>query len=145
MPEIVVMNPAPRRRRRNSAKRRSPAQRAATARMLAANRRHNPAKRRRSRVRHAIHAVAGAVRRRVRRYARRSNPAVRHYRRTHGLTQDDLAILLGSGGRSYISMLESGDRVPHIRDAVLLSWLFDASPETLFPAVYLTIHEHFGV
>lgn len=71
------------------------------------------------------------------------HPLVRHYRRTHGLTQDDLAILLGSGGRSYISMLESGDRVPHIRDAVLLSWLFDASPETLFPAVYLTIREHF--
>ena len=70
-------------------------------------------------------------------------PLVRQFRRTYGLTQDDLAILLGSGGRSYISMLESGDRVPHIRDAVLLSWLFDASPETLFPAVYLTIHEHF--
>ena len=70
-------------------------------------------------------------------------PLVRQFRRTYGLTQDDLAILLGSGGRSYISMLESGDRVPHIRDAVLLSWLFDASPETLFPAVYLTILEHF--
>jgi DNA-binding XRE family transcriptional regulator len=71
------------------------------------------------------------------------HPAVRHFRRTHGLTQDDLAILLGSGGRSYISMLESGDRVPHIRDAVLLSWLFDAPMEALFPAVYLTTHEHF--
>lgn len=70
-------------------------------------------------------------------------PLVRQFRRTHGLTQDDLAILLGSGGRSYISMLESGDRVPHIRDAVLLSWLFDASQETLFPAVYLTIRGHF--
>jgi transcriptional regulator with XRE-family HTH domain len=71
------------------------------------------------------------------------HPLVRHYRRTQGLTQDDLAILLGSGGRSYISMLESGDRVPHIRDAMLLSWLFDAPPETLFPAVYLTTREHF--
>jgi len=70
-------------------------------------------------------------------------PLVRQYRRTYGLTQDDLAALLGSGGRSYISMLESGDRVPHIRDAVLLSWLFDAPPEVLFPAVYQTIHGHF--
>jgi DNA-binding XRE family transcriptional regulator len=68
---------------------------------------------------------------------------VSQYRRSHGLTQDDLAILLGSSGHSYISMLESGDRVPHIRDAVLLAWLFDVQPETLFPAVYLTIHEHF--
>jgi hypothetical protein len=54
-----------------------------------------------------------------------------------------MAILLGSGGHSYISMLESGERVPHIRDAVLLSWLFDAPMEALFPAVYISTREHF--
>ena len=57
-------------------------------------------------------------------------------RRSAGLTQDDLARILGVGGRSYIAMLESGDRVPHVRDTVLLSMLFGTKEETLFPHIY---------
>lgn len=72
-----------------------------------------------------------------------SKPSVRALRRTHGLTQDDLAALLGSNSRSYVSMLESGDRVPHIRDAVLLAWLFDVQPADLFSGLYLSIREQF--
>lgn len=72
-----------------------------------------------------------------------SKPTVRALRRTHGLTQDDLAALLGSNSRSYISMLESGDRVPHIRDAVLLAWLFNTEPADLFSGLYLSIRQQF--
>ena len=68
---------------------------------------------------------------------------LRQMRRSHGLTQDDLASVLGTGGRSYISMLESGDRIPHVRDAFLLSMLFGASVEELFPSLYSTIKGHF--
>jgi transcriptional regulator with XRE-family HTH domain len=64
-------------------------------------------------------------------------------RRSAGLTQDDVARILGVGGRSYVAMLESGDRVPHVRDAVLLSMLFGTESETLFPHLYLTTKDLF--
>lgn len=54
-----------------------------------------------------------------------------------------MATLLGSRCRRQIAMLESGVRVPHIREVVLLSWLFETPAETLFPGVYLTTREHF--
>ncbi|MBK6299263.1 MAG: helix-turn-helix transcriptional regulator [Sphingomonadales bacterium] len=71
------------------------------------------------------------------------HPTVRQLRRRYGLTQDDVATLLGSRCRKSIAKLESGDRVPHMGEAVLLSWLFETPPETLFPGVYLTTREHF--
>lgn len=81
MPELLVINPVKRRRAKNPSKaRRSPAQRAATARMLAANRRANPAKRRRARRRNPVATVAG-VRSAARRNIVRRNPARRHSRR----------------------------------------------------------------
>ena len=63
---------------------------------------------------------------------------LRHLRRSAGLTQDDVARILGVGGRSYVAMLESGDRVPHVRDTVLLSMLFGTDEKTVFPHLYLT-------
>ncbi len=85
MHELLVVNPLKRRRARKSNPRRgrSAAQRAATARMLAANRRNNPVKRHRRRARRAANPVTVS---RVRRYARRhlsrrrSNP-ISHRRR----------------------------------------------------------------
>lgn len=70
-------------------------------------------------------------------------PALRHLRRSAGLTQDDVARILGVGGRSYIAMLESGDRTPHVRDAVLLSMLFGTKEPELFPHLYSTTKERF--
>lgn len=70
-------------------------------------------------------------------------PALRHLRRSAGLTQDDVARILGVGGRSYIAMLESGDRVPHVRDAVLLSMLFGTEEAELFPHLYSITKERF--
>jgi transcriptional regulator with XRE-family HTH domain len=69
--------------------------------------------------------------------------ALRHHRRTAGLTQDDVASVLGVGGRSYIAMLESGDRIPHVRDTVLLSMLFGTPEAEIFPPLYLSTKELF--
>lgn len=68
---------------------------------------------------------------------------LRHLRRSAGLTQDDVARILGVGGRSYVAMLESGDRVPHVRDMVLLSMLFGTDEKTVFPHLYLTTKDQF--
>ena len=70
-------------------------------------------------------------------------PALRVLRRSAGLTQDDVARILGVGGRSYVAMLESGDRIPHVRDAVLLSMLFGTENDTIFPHLYSTTKERF--
>lgn len=63
---------------------------------------------------------------------------LRLLRRSSGLTQEDVARCLGVGGRSYIAMLESGDRVPHVRDTILLSMLFGTQERDLFPHLYLS-------
>jgi transcriptional regulator with XRE-family HTH domain len=63
-------------------------------------------------------------------------PALRQLRRSAGLTQDDVARILGVGGRSYVAMLESGDRIPHVRDTVLLSMLFGTECTVVFPHLY---------
>jgi transcriptional regulator with XRE-family HTH domain len=71
------------------------------------------------------------------------NAKLRHLRRSSGLTQDDVARILGTGGRSYVAMLESGDRVPHVRDTILLSMLFGTSEAEMFPHLYLSTKELF--
>ena len=71
------------------------------------------------------------------------NAKLRHLRRSSGLTQDDVARILGTGGRSYVAMLESGDRIPHVRDTVLLSMLFDTENNVLFPHLYSITKEAF--
>jgi transcriptional regulator with XRE-family HTH domain len=69
--------------------------------------------------------------------------ALRLKRRSAALTQDDVARILGTGGRSYVAMLESGDRVPHVRDIILLSLLFGASEREIFPPLYLSTKDLF--
>jgi transcriptional regulator with XRE-family HTH domain len=69
--------------------------------------------------------------------------ALRHHRRSAGLSQLEVARILGVGGRSYISMLESGDRVPTVRDTIILSLLFGIEGQVVFPQVYISIGELF--
>jgi transcriptional regulator with XRE-family HTH domain len=69
--------------------------------------------------------------------------ALRHHRRSAGLSQLEVARILGVGGRSYISMLESGDRVPTVRDTVILSLLYGSDSSVVFPQVYQSIGELF--
>lgn len=69
---------------------------------------------------------------------------LRQLRREAGLTQDDVARALGVGGRSYVAMLESGDRIPHVRDTILLSMLFGTEETKLFPRLYSSTRELFS-
>ncbi len=71
------------------------------------------------------------------------NHELKRLRRISGLSQDDVARILGVGGRSYISLLESGDRIPHVRDTVLLSMLFGTESKTLFPHLYVITKDQF--
>ena len=64
-------------------------------------------------------------------------------RRSVGLKQDDIARILGTGGRSYVAMLEAGDRIPHVRDTVLLSLLFNTDEAALFPHLYSSTKDMF--
>jgi transcriptional regulator with XRE-family HTH domain len=68
---------------------------------------------------------------------------LRHLRRSAGLTQGDIARILGTGGRSYVAMLESGDRIPHVRDTILLSMLFGTENNIIFPHLYSSTRETF--
>lgn len=61
---------------------------------------------------------------------------LRMLRREAGLTQDDIARCLGVGGRSYVAMLESGNRIPQVRDTILLSMLFGMKEAQMFPSLY---------
>jgi transcriptional regulator with XRE-family HTH domain len=58
---------------------------------------------------------------------------LRTLRRTHALTQSDLAYLLGSDSRSFISMLESGMRSPKREQVVICELLFGKTHAALFP------------
>lgn len=69
--------------------------------------------------------------------------ALRLLRRSAGLTQDDIARILGTGGRSYVAMLEAGDRIPHVRDTVLLSMLFGTDEALVFPHLYSSTKDTF--
>lgn len=68
---------------------------------------------------------------------------LRHLRRSAGLTQDDIARVLGVGGRSYVAMLETGDRIPQVRDTILLAMLFGTEEASMFPMLYSITRELF--
>jgi transcriptional regulator with XRE-family HTH domain len=58
---------------------------------------------------------------------------LRTLRRTHALTQKDLAFLLGLESRSSVSMLENGTRLPQRQQVVICELLFGKTHAALFP------------
>jgi transcriptional regulator with XRE-family HTH domain len=61
--------------------------------------------------------------------------ALRTHRRTWGLTQRELAELLGFESPTHVSRLEHGKRVPGLETALFCATLFGASLGDLFPQV----------
>lgn len=57
------------------------------------------------------------------------------YRQRSGLSQAEVARLLGFGAPVSISRYENFQRVPHLEAALALELLFDASVGDLFPLV----------
>ena len=66
---------------------------------------------------------------------------LRTLRRTWGLTQRELAELLGGRSPTHIARIEAGKRIPSIEIALACQTLFGLPPETLFPRVYTEIEE----
>ena len=67
--------------------------------------------------------------------------ALRTHRRTWGLSQQELAQLLGMGSRTHISRIEHGKRTPTMETALACSTLFGVPLGILFPQTAVEIEE----
>lgn len=67
---------------------------------------------------------------------------LRKKRRQYGLSQDDIATILGVYSRSHVSMLESGDRRPSAEQVYVLNLLFGERDEQLFPGLFAHAKAH---
>jgi len=63
----------------------------------------------------------------------------RTYRRSHGLKQKQMAILLGKS-RSFVSQLETGYRPPNLETVICYQILFGARTAELIPELYQSLH-----
>lgn len=61
---------------------------------------------------------------------------VRTCRQRHGLTAQELSVLLGQRSSTAISKIESGDRVPTLEIAMALQVIFGLPPKSVFPEYY---------
>ena len=70
---------------------------------------------------------------------------VRCYLRTHrriwGLTQPELASLLGLRSASHLSRIEHGKYAPKIEVAIACQVIFGIPPSAMFPQVYTLVEE----
>ena len=66
---------------------------------------------------------------------------VRTKRRHWALTQKELAYLIGIEGRTGITRIEQGERLPTIEIALALEVLFGTPPRTMFPHFYAETEE----
>jgi len=66
---------------------------------------------------------------------------LRAYRRTWGLSQRELAEILGFASRTQVSRLEHGKRIPGLETALACSTLFGVSLDDLFPQFVAEIEE----
>lgn len=67
--------------------------------------------------------------------------ALRAYRRSWGLSQKELAEILGFESRTQVSRIEHGKRVPLLETALACSTLFGVSLDELFPQFVAEIEE----
>jgi transcriptional regulator with XRE-family HTH domain len=72
---------------------------------------------------------------------RRLRTYLRTLRRRWGLTQKELAFLIGASGGDHISRVEQLKRLPSLAAAIACIVIFDASPYGLFPGLFEEIEE----
>ena len=63
----------------------------------------------------------------------------RSLRRQSGLTQEDVAFLVGLKAASQVSRHESGEREPELRLALGYKLIFDATAHELLPNIFLDV------
>jgi transcriptional regulator with XRE-family HTH domain len=66
---------------------------------------------------------------------------LRTARRSWGLTQREMARLIGTKSRTHISRLERGERSPSVESLIACLVLFGATASELFPYLYSHIEE----
>jgi len=66
---------------------------------------------------------------------------LRTHRRNWGLTQKELAKLIGSASSVQISRYENGKRNPKIEVALACQVIFGIPPSTMFPDAYALVEE----
>jgi transcriptional regulator with XRE-family HTH domain len=67
---------------------------------------------------------------------------LRSYRRRWGLTQDELAMLLGCKTGAVISRLERYGRQPNLEAAHAFEIIFGTAPIELFPGLHATVKKN---
>ena len=67
------------------------------------------------------------------------NFALRSHRKNSGLTQEDVAALIGAQSPSQVSRHENGEREPDLRTALAYRIVFDAPIKYLLPKLYQDI------
>lgn len=63
------------------------------------------------------------------------------HRKRHGLTQHEMAFLLGSKNGSSVSHLERGAREPSLRNAFACEMMFGVPARDLFPGIYEEVEQ----
>ena len=66
---------------------------------------------------------------------------LRTHRKMSGLTQSELAALLGSRHYTHVIRLEKDEFLPRIEEALACEVLFGISPSKMFPRLYEQIEE----
>ena len=66
---------------------------------------------------------------------------LRTHRRVWGLTQRELASLIGLGSATYISRIENGKRAPKVEVALACQVIFGIPPSVMFPHVHTLVEE----
>ena len=66
---------------------------------------------------------------------------LRTHRRVWGLTQRELAYLMGFESTTHISRIENGKRDPTVEVAFVCQVIFGVPPSAMFPHVYALVEE----
>lgn len=66
---------------------------------------------------------------------------LRTHRRVWGLTQRELASLMGFGSAAHVSRIENGKRAPTVESALACQVLFGIPPSAMFPRAYEEVEE----
>ena len=72
---------------------------------------------------------------------KRPDCRLRHYRRYWGLSQEELAPLLGFKSHQHVSRLEKAERTPTMESALACQVLFDVAPAAMFPHAYDAVED----
>lgn len=66
---------------------------------------------------------------------------LRTHRKIWGLTQEELASLIGFGSATQISRIENGKRAPRVESALACQVIFGIPPKEMFPHAYALVEE----